>query len=366
MIGSFLNRMRDSVEWLEQRGRTDEANAIGRVLAFRLRAASAAYRVRLDIENIEELFSLASASEGDSLTRDVTLGIAATLDYSLATAPPKTCEIIVDPAGWTAPTHWQRPATSTLAQGSPKHDYACPLYEFYAGLIAGFFKGRAAGAEDTIITFNYDLLVEDALAGVGVPFAYAFAKKTVNYDTTARCAQGLQAANALQVLKVHGSLNWAFPGGRGGKLTVFSDYDTVRAKGLAPMLVPPTWRKIFAGQLGDVWDAAVSALGSATRIVILGFSMPATDPHFKYLLAAGLQNNISLRRLLFVNPSASTLSERVASVLRQDHFDSQIVSLVDATTAQFFFSPEYRRLIGRTLAAPYERQPDDVPTWARA
>jgi hypothetical protein len=365
LISGFLNHMRDSVAWLQDHGRTDEADAIGRVLAFRLAAASAAYRVPLDIENIEELFSLASASEGDALTKDVTLGIAATLDYALTAATPKTCEVIVDPSGWNAPKSWVRPAPPSLDAGSPKQDYRCPLYEFYAGLIAGFFNERRAGAANTIVSFNYDLLVEDALLGLGIPFGYGFKKQTVGCDSTAHCAQGGQASAALPVLKLHGSLNWAIPGTRGGKMTVFGNYADVRAKALTPVLVPPTWRKVFNGQLGNVWDAAVRELASATRIIILGFSMPATDVHFKYLLAAGLKNNISLRQILFVNPVATKLAERVVQVLRQDQIDSRVVTLVDATTAQFFFSPDHRKTIGRTLASPYERSPDKIPEWAR-
>jgi hypothetical protein len=63
VIRDFMNRMRDAAAWLEEQGdRKEEVTAIEGVLDFRLRAASASYRVPLDVENIEELFSLASAS----------------------------------------------------------------------------------------------------------------------------------------------------------------------------------------------------------------------------------------------------------------------------------------------------------------
>ena len=67
MIKNFLLRLRDSHPWLEQQGRHDEAKAVQRVLEFRLKAASAAYWVTLDLENIEELFSLASISEDETV-----------------------------------------------------------------------------------------------------------------------------------------------------------------------------------------------------------------------------------------------------------------------------------------------------------
>jgi hypothetical protein len=59
VIRDFMNRMRDAAAWLEQVGSRDrEIIAIKNVLSFRLRAAAAAHRIPLNIENIEELFSL--------------------------------------------------------------------------------------------------------------------------------------------------------------------------------------------------------------------------------------------------------------------------------------------------------------------
>ncbi len=68
------------------------------------------------------------------------------------------------------------------------------------------------------------------------------------------------------------------------------------------IIVPPTWRKDFWGPLIDVWRKAIVALRTATRIVFLGFSFPDTDSHIKYLLAAGLQENISLQNIYCANP----------------------------------------------------------------
>src|SRR5438067_802905 len=82
LVNDFLERMGDSVEWLLSRRRKREAIAIQNVFDFRLRAAGAAYRAQINVENIEELFSLASASEGDARADDVTTAIAATIDFA--------------------------------------------------------------------------------------------------------------------------------------------------------------------------------------------------------------------------------------------------------------------------------------------
>src|SRR5260221_8861747 len=86
LVKDFLSRMADSVDWLYRNGRTQEAEAIGRVFEFRLRAAGAAYRAQIDLENIEDLFSLASAAESEASADYMTTAIAATIDVARLTA----------------------------------------------------------------------------------------------------------------------------------------------------------------------------------------------------------------------------------------------------------------------------------------
>ena len=84
LIYDFMERMRDAAAWLaEQGGRDTEVNAIEEVLVFRHRAAGAAYRTPLDVENVEELFSLASARGGEKLAQNMNVAIAATIDFAL-------------------------------------------------------------------------------------------------------------------------------------------------------------------------------------------------------------------------------------------------------------------------------------------
>lgn len=82
LLNDFLVRMRESVPWLEGNDHLTEAQAVREVLRFRKDAASAAHRVDIDVENIEELFSLASASGDDKLSRDIALAICGTIDFA--------------------------------------------------------------------------------------------------------------------------------------------------------------------------------------------------------------------------------------------------------------------------------------------
>ena len=54
LVKEFLNKMRDSVDWLRSENREDESKAVQSIFEFRLRAAAGAYRAQINIENIEE------------------------------------------------------------------------------------------------------------------------------------------------------------------------------------------------------------------------------------------------------------------------------------------------------------------------
>lgn len=92
--------------------------------------------------------------------------------------------------------------------------------------------------------------------------------------------------------------------------------------------------------------------------------MPAADQHFRFLLAAGLQDNISLRKVFFVNPGLAKeetkgqLEERLFGLFRRELFDQGIITLVPTDTREFLAGPRimgeesYRLHIGRPLSPP--------------
>jgi hypothetical protein len=309
LIATFMLELRDTWQWLKDKGREAEAKAAEVVLEFRRDSTPASYRVRIDLENVEELFSLASATGGEYLSRAMQTSIAATLEYCLEkTVLPITSFGAHFNVG-RAPTSWSSrtvvtPGTSTLFT-----KYSVPFYEFALHLLLGGFSGPVMRQRDTIVTFNYDTLVEESLAGIGVPFSYGLGSPTYQTDESAQ-RLGHSGDAQMRVLKLHGSTNWAYPGTQGRKMTLFGSYDQVRKLALTPFLIPPTWNKTFTG-LGDIWLEALGAIQVATRLIIIGFSIPPTDLHFKYLIAAGLRQNISLREIIFVTLDDAVLKPRV-------------------------------------------------------
>jgi hypothetical protein len=320
LIADFTMKMRDALEWFQPRAQNSEAEAIRSVLDFRRGVASAAERVPLDLENIEEIFSLAAATGDASLNRNITSAIAATLDFARTSASIPEGRLFLDISGSPArpPRPWKQSGEMRRGAGRTDRIFTGPKYDIYALAMAGFPNERSNNRRDAIISFNYDTLIEEGLGRWRIPFSYRFEKELPSFHTFAQCIQVSSSTrpDAISVLKLHGSVNWALDA-ENKRLSVFRTYEEVRNKNLSPLLVPPTWRKDPAAQLSDVWDGAVSALRSATNVIIIGYSIPPTDQHFKYLLAAGLRDNISLRKVYFVNPRASELKKRIRTVLRK-------------------------------------------------
>lgn len=331
LINNFMFRMRDAHEWLFQKNRKIEADAIAKVLEFRKEAASAAYRIKINLENIEELFSLASASgdKDNNLSEAIRIAIAATLDFCSINQPEKNIHIRSSQA---IPSFKNYGGESAYGQFEYKE---IPTYRYFLDSMLGS-EGQPRG-ENTFISFNYDTIVEDSLTSMEVGFTYGFDTKDVAYQTSRLKLDD----SGIKLLKLHGSINWAranYPDLSDEKLIVYDSYSELLKQNTTPDLIPPTWRKNFDGGLETIWAHALKAIESATRIIVIGFSVPETDTHFKYLMAAGLQNNISARDIIFVNPADDGILESRISTLFTNP-ESSRVRQIKKSTFDFLLSP---------------------------
>jgi hypothetical protein len=340
LINNFLERMGDSLQWLDDKR---EIEAIQQVFRFRLSAAAAAYRAKINVENIEELFSLASATGGEEISGYITTAIAATLNFARSTATPVNCSCETDNV---------QPDGQTYLDNVRDR---ISLYQLYGEILDGKFCDEPLRTKNTVITFNYDTLLEDGLSESGIDFTYGFSKAFVEYQESSKCVQE-ETKRAIPIYKLHGSVNWSVESSLSDKLKVYEDYTAVRDSNERVLLLPPTWQKVFGGHLTEVLSKAVKALNEATRIIIIGFSMPPTDTHFKYLLAAGLQGNISLRKIMFVNPGfdenkkpeeSKRLKDNLFSILRPELEERGIITLIPEETMQFLLTNGRRKEIQR-------------------
>lgn len=347
VISSFLARMRDAVDWLDKAGRKAEREAIERVLDFRHESSAAGYRINIDLDNIEHLFSLADAKPGTASSDDIRLAIAATIDFAAQTRQAPIGRMRVSASNeWPCKDAWLNTARRKLDPDSNGfRDVESSIFDYYAAALSGLTAAKREPGRNVVITLNYDVILESALRRLDVPISYQLSGD-VDFDATAGIDES--RADALQVLKLHGSVNWAQK--PNGSILVCRDYECLRALNLAPLIVPPTWQKIAAGALLPVWDAAVSAISKATRIVLIGFSIPAADQHFKYLLSVGLKDNSSLRMVRIVDPRASALLTQYETVFREDQFKYEIASIREQQTMDFFYDQDELVALGRSLA----------------
>jgi hypothetical protein len=269
------------------------------------------------------------------------LAIAATLDYARKMRGPlrtilnvrQSAELFSLKLGkWP---RWVQPLPGpqdTNGAGA----YEIGTYALHVARLLGMLKDGRPQGQNTFITFNYDTLLEDALDELGLSFSYGLRVKLKRNTGIQSLTEYLR--ETIPVYKLHGSVNWSRTMSkiRTNQIEVMKNYDNLVKEGRMPELVPPTWKKIFAGEIESIWDEAIGMLNTATRIIIIGFSMPPTDMHFKYLLAAGLNKNLSLRQVLFVNPDANDeLRPRVEAMLRQAYVKSGRIDFVKDGLTQF-------------------------------
>lgn len=176
-------------------------------------------------------------------------------------------------------------------------------YEFFAALVAGLFEPSSREVDDCVITFNYDTVLEEALWELGGAVDYGVSRVL---NQVARSAA--RPRFVIPVFKLHGSSNWARSVKQEFRAVIHDRYADFGSEH-APLVVPPTWKKgDLAPMFAEIWRGAREALAKATRICIVGYSMPQTDPFFHHLMGSALAENDGLYRLDVVDLNQSSSS----------------------------------------------------------
>jgi hypothetical protein len=144
---------------------------------------------------------------------------------------------------------------------------------------------------DTVVSFNYDCVMDHALRTHGAGkwtarYGYAFPQPS-------RVAADL-----------HGSLNWLLPVSDGEPIVLKQRLHMQRGTPRFT-IIPPGWSKQDRDQpiFEDLWKKAERALRSAKVIAIAGFSFTPTDLHVEAVMRLALARSNSLRLLVIANPS---------------------------------------------------------------
>jgi hypothetical protein len=179
-------------------------------------------------------------------------------------------------------------------------------------------------AGSTIITFNYDLVIEESFETAefwNPRDGFAITVTGISHDWTRRWLAS-RGANTLgksdvHLLKLHGSLGWVQYANRQVRL---KNRPYVVRKGVTERIsvCPPGWNKpIDRNPYKTLWREARLKLESCESLVIMGYSLPETD-----LLARALFSEIVrmrsarekyLSHLVLVDPS-DVVKERFTSL----------------------------------------------------
>jgi len=307
LVSNFLDRIRDISVDLDIQGKARK-DYLSPVLNYRKEMSCCADKVDIDLDNIEQLFSLAAI---DSLTEGRHKTLADNIKHAIAftlanpSAKPRPATFSIHPlAVDEIPEHLsyldlkqeevevKRP--NMRLGWEAKHD----VYVYALGLMAGLFDSSVE-QENVFITFNYDLVIEEALKQWGLVSDYRLIEPTDHRST-------IGARDHIEVIKLHGSVNWTLPADNksGQAVHIFDDYDSVPPDHQL-VLQPPTWRKDPAPGVAPLWKLAANHISDAWRICVIGYSTPPTDTHFEYLLALGLSRNERLHRFIVIDPDAS-------------------------------------------------------------
>ncbi|MGP4915599.1 SIR2 family protein [Brachybacterium tyrofermentans] len=157
-----------------------------------------------------------------------------------------------------------------------------------------------------VITFNYDTLVERAINEASLAVFSQHGPSAILADQQVFPAppappavyhmdNGAATAKSLQLLKLHGSLNWYWSSrdSTGSTLTrirerstfekrslVAESHDFTGVRTLDRFLIPPVSMKnsYYTPHLTNtLWRTAHNAIRAASKLTLLGYSMPKTD-----------------------------------------------------------------------------------------
>lgn len=176
------------------------------------------------------------------------------------------------------------------------HEIHKEVFENIPGWLGGF-REKMLRSNVTIISFNWDLILDQLLFSVDLnASSYGLAP---------------QKQSGPILLKPHGSLNWydqktatkinrenrfeLYGAGKQGGVFGFRHFrEPISTKHLyAPLIVPPVYDKKFEHPIfQEQWRSAVAAVSLADRIIFLGYSLAEADLHARFILRCGFHNQI--------------------------------------------------------------------------
>ncbi|MBI4170121.1 MAG: SIR2 family protein [Candidatus Aenigmarchaeota archaeon] len=177
---------------------------------------------------------------------------------------------------------------------------------------------KALEPSDTILTLNYDTIMDNTLVqrGWNPRTGYGF-QAQVKFETGIRPDGFSQTLRDVRLLKPHGSFNWYAKGKFNELESVLENrpvskivisrlpklYEDNQQK-LVRFFIPPLYTKFFKNKFwSKVWTLSYLAIRNAERIVIIGCSLIATDYHLRAIIAKAMfDKGKRYEEILIVDP----------------------------------------------------------------
>src|SRR5258708_8432292 len=208
LLYNFLDKSRQLLDDPASGLDDSEREEFATVFEFRRKMAQAREKVKLDLDNIEELFGLVEMQQrlgrSDSKIRNATVYLSAkTLELMISKGTTRQ-EIIFDPNSQvTGSREVLQSYEMDTHSGYTPPKFRLDMYDLFAMLIAGKFdpKDKRAHRRNAVISFNYDLVLDHALMRAGIPISYHLPAQHLSPPALGR-------PEGLPLLKLHGSTNW--------------------------------------------------------------------------------------------------------------------------------------------------------------
>lgn len=168
--------------------------------------------------------------------------------------------------------------------------------------------------QNCFISFNYDVLLDEAVSindhRIIGDYNLDFTD-VENYNDYWKVIKGQRSPNDIDILKLHGSMNWGrCVNCKKFYLAFYKKYNAYKSKTckicnshLSQVLVPPTYRKrIEEYGISCLWDKASDSLSNADHITIIGYSFPDADIEAKWLFKRSLAQGGKRPNLTLVEP----------------------------------------------------------------
>jgi hypothetical protein len=148
--------------------------------------------------------------------------------------------------------------------------------------------GRQLDGSDTIVTFNYDLVVE-TIARTRSTIVVAGTGDSIDDDID-------DSRDCPLLIKLHGSVNWQEELDADSKIVGFNAIDQLKIDDkFNPLIAAPGNQKseLREGVFKPLWKLAKERLERATEVHVVGYGLPESDASARELLIESLRNNVA-------------------------------------------------------------------------